>query len=90
MASPMRIRALYEGGIFRPLAAIELPERAEVELTVVDRGGFNASWCAHAERMRRRVGDVTLRELDADVDVAVGEVHEERARRRVLASERKQ
>ena len=86
----MRIRALYEGGIFRPLAVVDLPDRAEVELTVVDRGGFDAWWCAHAERVRCRMGDVTLRELDADVDVAVGEVHEERARRRVLASERKQ
>lgn len=90
MASPTRIRALYEGGIFRPLAAVELPERTEVELTVVRRGGFNAWWCAHAERVRCRIGDVTLRELDADVDVAIGEAREERARRRVLASERKQ
>jgi predicted DNA-binding antitoxin AbrB/MazE fold protein len=90
MAGSKRIRALYEGGIFRPFAAVGLPDRAEVEITVVDRGGFNAWWCAHAERMHRRTGDASSQELDAEVDAAIGETREQRARRPVLPSEPKQ
>lgn len=81
MASPSRVRARYEGGVFKPLSAVELPDLAEVELTVVDRSAFDAWWRAHAERMRRRAGSVPSAELDADVDAAIGEVRQERAHR---------
>ena len=90
MASPSRVRARYEGGVFKPLSAVELPDRTEVELTVVDHSAFEAWWVTHTERMRRRAGGVSSAELDADMDAAIGEAHEEPARRRVLASERRQ
>lgn len=80
MASSSRVRARYEGGVFKPLSAVELPDRAEVELTVVDRSAFEVWWRAYAERTRRRKGGIPS-ELDADVDAAIGEVRQEDARR---------
>ena len=37
------IHAVYEGGVFRPLEAVDLPERSEVEFTptVVRKNGNN-------------------------------------------------
>ena len=81
MTSPSRVRARYEGGVFKPLSAVELPDRTEVELTVVDRSAFEAWWVAHTERMRRRAGSVSSAEIDADVDAAIGEVRQEHTRR---------
>jgi len=81
MASPTRVRARYEDGVFKPLAAVELPERTEVELTVVDRRAFDAWWRGHAERMRARTADMASAELDADVDATISEVRQEHARR---------
>jgi len=81
MASPTRVRALYEDGVFKPLAAVELPNRSEVEITVVDRRAFDAWWFAHSERMRRRTPGISPAELDADVDAAIAEVRAERDRR---------
>lgn len=80
MASPTRVRARYEGGVFKPLAAVELPDRAEVELTVVDRPAFDAWWRMHSERMQRRVAGISPPELDSDVDAAIAEVRAERTR----------
>jgi predicted DNA-binding antitoxin AbrB/MazE fold protein len=74
MAGPTRVRALYEGGVFKPLGAVELPERAEVELTVVDRTAFGAWWQGHSERMRRRTAGIAQAEIDSDVDAAMAEV----------------
>jgi predicted DNA-binding antitoxin AbrB/MazE fold protein len=53
MASPTQVRALYEDGVFKPLAAVDLPNRAEVGITVVDRRAFDAWRLAHTERMAR-------------------------------------
>jgi AF2212-like len=61
MASPSRVRARYEGGVFKPLSAVELPDRTEVELTVVDRGAFEAWWvsatCSERSNVSNPVGD---------------------------------
>ena len=78
IASPTRVRARYEGGVFKPLAAVELPDRTEVELTVVDRGAFDALWQTHSERMRRRTTGIAQPEIDSDVDAAIAEVCAER------------
>jgi hypothetical protein len=48
---------------------------------VVDRHAFDAWWRAHAQQMRSRAGGVSSEELDSDVDTAISEVREERARR---------
>jgi len=74
MASPTRFRALFEDGICKQLAEVELPDRAEGERTVLDRRAFEAWWSAHVKRVQRRVGDVSSMELDIDVDTAIGEV----------------
>ena len=34
----VRVRAIYENGVFRPLQAVDLPERQEVTVTVEDQG----------------------------------------------------
>ena len=81
MGSPTRVRARYEDGVFKPLVSVELPERTEVELTVVDRRAFDAWWRGHTERMRARVGDIPSAELDADVDAAISEARQKPARR---------
>jgi predicted DNA-binding antitoxin AbrB/MazE fold protein len=80
MASPTRVRALYEDGVFKPLAAVELPNRSEVEITVVDRRAFDAWWRAHSERMARRTAGISSAELDADVDAAIAETRAQRDR----------
>jgi predicted DNA-binding antitoxin AbrB/MazE fold protein len=35
----MTIRAIYEGGVFRPTEPVNLPERAEVEVVLPTRSG---------------------------------------------------
>ena len=34
----VRVKAIYEKGVFRPLKAVDLPERQEVTVTIEDRG----------------------------------------------------
>ena len=78
MAGPTRVRALYEGGVFKPLVAMNLPERVEVELTVTDRAGFGEWWRAHSARMQKRTAGITPGEIESDVDLAIAEVRAER------------
>ena len=78
MASPTRLRAPFEDGICEQPAGVDLPDRVEVEPTVLDRRAFEAWWCEHVKRMQRRVGNVSSTELDTHVDAAIGEVRGER------------
>jgi predicted DNA-binding antitoxin AbrB/MazE fold protein len=34
----VQVKAIYEKGVFRPLTAVDLPERQEVTVTIEDRG----------------------------------------------------
>ncbi len=34
----VRVRAIYENGVFRPLESVELPEQQEVTVTIEDQG----------------------------------------------------
>ena len=34
----IQVKAIYEKGVFRPLTAVDLPERQEVTVTIEDRG----------------------------------------------------
>jgi len=37
------IRAIYEGGVFRPLDPVELPEGAQVEVSPIRENGTQAT-----------------------------------------------
>jgi len=78
MTMPARIRAVFKGGVFRPVGTVNLPDNAEVDLTVLDRTEFNAWWDAHAERMRSRTTGVSQSEIDADIAAAVRETRSAR------------
>jgi hypothetical protein len=75
---PARIRAVFKGGVFRPVGTVNLPDNAEVDLTVLDRTAFGSWWAAHAERMRVRTSGVSEAEVDADVSAAFEETRSER------------
>jgi predicted DNA-binding antitoxin AbrB/MazE fold protein len=34
----VRVKAIYENGVFRPLQSVDLPEQQEVTVTIEDRG----------------------------------------------------
>ena len=78
MTMPSRIRAVFKGGVFRPVGTVNLPENTEVDLTVLDRAAFSSWWDAHAEQMRARTSSVTESEIDDDVAAAFEETRSER------------
>jgi predicted DNA-binding antitoxin AbrB/MazE fold protein len=78
MTMPGRIRAVFKGGVFRPIGTVNLPDNAEVDLTVLDRTAFGSWWDAHAERMRARTRGVSESEIDDDVAAAFEETRSER------------
>jgi hypothetical protein len=80
MTMPGRIRAVFKGGVFRPVGTVDLPDNAEVDLTVLDRTAFSSWWDAHAERMRARTSGVLESEIDDDVSAAFEETRSERRR----------
>ncbi len=80
MMMPGRIRAIFEGGVFRPVGAINLPDHAEVDLTVFDRATFTSWWEEHAARMRARTAGISESEVDADIAEAFEEARSERRR----------
>lgn len=62
MQSPTRIKAIFEGGVFKPIDHVDLPDASEVELTIVDRRTFNAWWRGRANDRARRFGiEIRLR-----------------------------
>lgn len=73
MTMPGRIRAVFKDGVFQPLGAVDLPDNAEVDLTVLDRAAFGSWWDAHAERMRARTSGLTDSEIEDDVSAAFEE-----------------
>jgi predicted DNA-binding antitoxin AbrB/MazE fold protein len=77
MTMPGRIRAVFKGGVFRPLCAVNLPDNAEVDLTVLDRTAFGSWWDAHAERMRARTSGMSESDIDSDVTAAFEETRSE-------------
>ncbi len=78
MKMPARIRAVFKGGVFRPVGTVNLPDNAEVDLTVLDRTAFSLWWDDHAERMRTRTSGLTESEIDDDVTSAFEEARAER------------
>jgi len=78
MATPSRIRAIFKGGVFRPVGTVNLPDNAEVDLTVLDRGEFSSWWDAHTERMRSRMIGVSQSEIDSDIAAAIEETRASR------------
>ena len=78
MTMPSRIRAVFKGGVFRPIGAVNLPDNAEVDLTVFDCTAFSSWWNSHAERMRARTSGVSESEIDDDVAAAFEETRSER------------
>ncbi|MEK6606871.1 MAG: antitoxin family protein [Myxococcota bacterium] len=77
-ADAKRVRAVFAGGVFRPLEAVSLPENSEVELAVLDAGAFDAWWEAHIARVRARGVVIAPDEVDRDVAEAVREARAER------------
>ena len=75
---PARIRAVFKGGVFRPVGTVNLPDNAEVDLTVLDRTEFSSWWDAHAERMRSRTTGVSQSEIDDDIAAAIQETRSAR------------
>ena len=72
-ADAKRVRAVFAGGVFRPLEAVSLPENSEVELAVLDAGAFDAWWEAHVARTCARSPAVAADEVDLDVAEAIRE-----------------
>ena len=70
MTMPSRIRAVFKGGVFRPVGTVNLPENTEVDLTVLDRAAFSSWWDEHAERMQARTDGVTESEIEDDASAA--------------------
>ena len=62
------IHAVYEQGVFRPLEAVQLPERTEVEFeprpvqpAANQNGGLDAIYAVLSERYRSGEADVAAR-----------------------------
>jgi predicted DNA-binding antitoxin AbrB/MazE fold protein len=75
---PARIRAVFKGGVFRPVGTVNLPDNAEVDLTVLDRTEFSSWWDAHTERMRLRTTGVSQSDIDDDITAAIEETRSAR------------
>ena len=80
MTMPARIRAVFKGGVFRPVGIVNLPDNAEVDITVLDRTEFSSWWDAHSERMRSRTTGVSQSEMDNDIAAAIEETRSARRR----------
>jgi predicted DNA-binding antitoxin AbrB/MazE fold protein len=78
MTMPARIRAVFKGGVFRPVGTVNLPDNAEVDITVLDRTEFSSWWDAHTERMRLRTTGVSQSDIDADITAAIEETRSAR------------
>src|SRR5688572_6932116 len=52
------LRARYEGGVFRPLERVDLPEGTTVEMSIAP-AGWEDRMRALLERVRARVAEVT-------------------------------
>jgi predicted DNA-binding antitoxin AbrB/MazE fold protein len=78
MTLPARIRAVFSDGVFRPLARVDLPDNAEVELTIIDAGQFESWWEAHATRMRSRTASIPPADIERDVSEASREARAQR------------
>lgn len=78
MTQPGRGRAVFKGGVFRPIGTVDLPDNAEVDLTVIDRTALGSWWDAHAKRMRARTSGASESELDDDVAAAFEVTRSER------------
>jgi predicted DNA-binding antitoxin AbrB/MazE fold protein len=77
-ADPKRIRALFTGGVFRPLDRVSLPDNSEVEISIQEPRGFDAWGQAHVARVRARATAVSPDEIDRDVAEAVRESRADR------------
>lgn len=80
MTMPARIRAVFKGGVFRPVGTVNLPDNAEVyiDITVLDRTELGSWWEAHTERMRQRTTEVSQSDIDDDVAAAIEETRSAR------------
>ena len=66
-------RAIYAGGVFRPVEPVDVPENSEVDLVVYPQGGW-ATVAAIMARIHARTRLAAAGEIEADVREAVREV----------------
>jgi predicted DNA-binding antitoxin AbrB/MazE fold protein len=78
MTTPHRIRAIFSGGVFKPISAVHLPDNAEVDLALLDGATFDSWWQAHSERMAARSAGIAPSEIESDVGEAFEEMRAER------------
>ena len=71
------VRARYEGGIFRPLERVDLPEGTTVEMSIAP-AGWEDRMRALLERVRARVTEVTPDDVEAEITHAAAEVRAKR------------
>lgn len=71
------IRAIYQGGVLRPLEPLDLPEESRVEVTVDPDGvvqRFEELLRSVQERNRGRSAE----DIERDIQLAIREVREDR------------
>ena len=71
------VKARFEGGVLRPLAALDLPEGSTVELSIVP-AGWSERLRSVLERVRARARHVSPEEIEAEITRAAEEVRGER------------
>jgi predicted DNA-binding antitoxin AbrB/MazE fold protein len=71
------IRALYKDGVLRPLEPLDLPDNTRVEVTVDPQGVLKRLDDLFA-RIHERNRDISLDEIERDVDRVIREIRAER------------
>ncbi len=74
----MQIEAVYQGGVFKPLSAVSLPENQHVRLSIeaIERSDIVA-WLAEVQRLQRQIIDQRGYFPDSTADIAADRLRDE-------------
>ena len=73
----VRIKARFEDGVLHPLASIDLPEGATVEISIISEG-WSERLRSVLERARQRTRSMSPEEIEAEITRAAAEVRSAR------------